>query len=274
MKISKSIVLSMLLLSGSAAMAQYAPGKIFSSDFYRYKGDQVRSASGKPGGAYWQNQANYHVTASFDTTSLQLKGSVLIDYTNNSPDQLDELWLQLDQNITRSDSRALRMEHPDVKVDASKGYAIQKVSIWKKGKWETVPYIIDGTRMQIRLKDQPAKATEEVKLSIEYAFNLQETGSGGRSGYLDTKNGRIYEFAYWYPRMSVYDDYYGWNTLPFIGGGEMYLDYGNVDYALTVPAGLIIAGTGALDNEKEVLNADVISRLDQAKRCSSGPLLN
>jgi hypothetical protein len=261
-----SLCFGVFLLTGLVAKAQYSPGKIFSADFYKYKGDQIRSASGKPSSSYWQNSADYHVTASFDTTSLILKGNVQIDYKNNSPDVLDELWLQLDQNITRSDSKSARMENPDAKVDESKGYSIKQVKIWNKGKWEVVPFMIEDTRMQIRLSEQPAKAGELVKVSIEYAYTLQETGSGGRSGYLNTKNGRIYEFAYWYPRMSVYDDFYGWNTLPFVGGGEMYLDYGDVDYALTVPAGLIITGAGALTNEKEVLSAEVISRLNKARQ--------
>jgi hypothetical protein len=266
MKVFNSALLLLTFFTGLAVKGQYIPSKSFKDDFYKNKGDQMRSASGKPGSSYWQNSANYHVVLAFDTTSLKLSGNVQIEYTNNSPDPLDQLWLQLDQNMTREDSRVNQMQTPGIKADESKGYVISQVKIMNKGKWEIISYIIDDTRMQVRLADVPIKTTEKVKLSIDYSYVLQESGSGGRSGYLNTKNGRIYEFAYFYPRMSVYDDYRGWNTLPFIGGGEMYLDYGNTEFDLTVPAGMLITGTGELTNDKEILSTQILSRLDQAKK--------
>lgn len=265
MKIPKSALLALLCCVGFSAQAQYDPSQLFLNNFYNYKGNAMRSASGKPASAYWQNQADYTVKASFDTESLKLDGNVLIDYTNNSPDILDELWLQLDQNVLNSNSRAGQLRNPGAAIDTTKGYTISKVQIQEGGSWKTARFIIDGTRMQIRLGDQVVKPGEGVQLQIDYSYILQANGGGGRSGYEDTKNGRLYEFSYWYPRMCVYDDYRGWNTLPFIGGGEMYLDYGNIDYTLSVPAGELVVGTGVLNNAKEILTPEVINRLEQAK---------
>jgi len=266
MKASPILLTALILFMYTSASAQFDPSKIFKQDFYKFKGDAYRSASGKPGPQYWQNQADYQVNISFDTTSLKLQGNVNINYSNNSPDQLDELWLQLDQNSTLANARGNRMHHPNAVTDENKGYIIAQVRIWKDEKWATIPYQIDGTRMQLRLAEMPVKAEETIKLSIDYAYILQVSGGGGRSGYLDTKNGRIFEFSYWYPRMCVYDDYYGWNTLPFIGSGEMYLDYGNIDYTVTVPANMLVVGTGELTNGQEILTPQVLSRLAKAQQ--------
>lgn len=247
------------------AKAQYDPSKIFVTDFYNYKGDNIRSASGKPSLGYWQNEADYTIKASFDVNTNILKGDVAIDYANNSPDTLEALWLQLDQNTTKPEARGNKLRNPDVSKDDTKGYTINSVKISKNGRWHDIPFIVYGTRMQIRLDDY-IKPTEKVQLYIDYSYTLLKRGGGGRSGYMDTEEGKIFEFSYWYPRMCVYDDYYGWNTLPFIGGGEMYLDYGNIDYQVTVPANQVVVGTGALVNADEILNMTTIDRLNKARK--------
>ncbi|MGK9124168.1 M1 family metallopeptidase [Olivibacter sp. SA151] len=247
------------------AFAQFYPEKIFAPDFYTYKGDEYRSASGKPGPKYWQNQADYRIQASFDTLNYNLEGIVEIRYQNNSPDKLDQLWLQLDQNNTLASTRGNRIQAPIAAVDARKGYLISSVKIERNGEWVDASYLIEDTRMQIRLAAHPLKSGEQLKLSIKYAYTLQEQGGGGRSGYLDTKNGKIFEFSYWYPRLCVYDDYYGWNTLPFMGSGEMYLDYGNIDFSITAPAGALVVATGDLINKEEVLTEKTLARLAKAQ---------
>ena len=135
------------------ASAQYDPSKIFITDFYNYKGDSFRSASGKPSSGYWQNEADYTVKSSFDVETHLLKGQVTIDYTNNSPDQLQALWLQLDQNTTRPEARGNKLKSPDIVLDNSKGYSINKVSFLKNETWQDISFVEDGTRMQIRLKE-------------------------------------------------------------------------------------------------------------------------
>ncbi|MFI2743702.1 M1 family metallopeptidase [Zhouia sp. PK063] len=261
MKIKRSVWLAVLCGSCFTMQAQYDPSKIFVNDFYNYKGNDVRSASGKPGNAYWQNEADYTVKASFDAKSLVLDGNVQIAYTNNSPDQLEQLWLQLDQNILNSDSRVSQLHQPGIVTDTSKGYTIKSVTLNGKA----ISFILDGTRMQIRLGDAIVKPGQKIKLAIDYSYILQPNGGGGRSGYVDTENGRIYEFSYWYPRMCVYDDYRGWNSLPFIGGGEMYLDYGNIDYTVTVPAGETVVGAGELLNGEDILSSKTLKRLKEAQ---------
>ncbi|MCG2462002.1 M1 family metallopeptidase [Flavobacteriaceae bacterium F89] len=263
MKLHHCLILGSFFLV-TTAKSQYDPTKIFVDNFYNYKGDNVRSASGKPASGYWQNQADYTVKASFDVGTYLLTGEVAITYTNSSPDDLKALWLQLDQNTARPQARGNQLVNPDTRPDDAKGYSIAKVRILKENKWRDIPYIVDGTRMQIRLSE-PVKPMGKVQLSIEYSFTLQAQGGGDRSGYMDTENGKIYEFSYWYPRMCVYDDFHGWNTLPFIGGGEMYLDYGTIDYQITVPADQVVVGSGTLVNESDVLNDNTLKRLAEAR---------
>lgn len=245
--------------------AQYEPSQIFQTNFYNYKGNVFRSASGKPTSKYWQNEADYTVEADFDVESGRLSGRVVIAYTNNSPDNLDNLWLQLDQNTNKSEARGNQMQRPNDSLDDDEGYRIKDVQLERQGQKHQVAYVVKGTRMQIRLAD-PIDPKEEITLVIHYDYLLQENGGGGRSGYMDTDDGRIYEFSYWYPRMSVYDDYYGWNTLPFIGGGELYLDYGTIDYKVSVPADQVVVGSGILKNKNDILNKRTLKRLQKASQ--------
>lgn len=262
----------LFLMAISMLSAQFDPAKIFVPNFYQYKGDAMRSASGKPGGAYWQNDADYTVKASFDPKSLQLKGTVQIDYTNNSPDELQQLWLQLDQNTANTDTKGAMMRSPGVTTDTSQGYQIASVQLKNGGSWTSVPFVVEGTRMQIRL-DKAIASKTSVSLNIAYSYILQPRGGGGRSGYMDTENGKIYEFSYWYPRMCVYDDYHGWNTLPFIGSGEMYLDYGDIDYTVTVPAGGVVVGSGGLVNGESILSKKTLKRLEEAQKSDKTVML-
>ncbi|QAA82722.1 M1 family peptidase [Aequorivita sp. H23M31] len=254
-----------LFLFSLSTSAQYDPSKIFVPDFYQHNGNTFRSASGKPSADYWQNEADYTVKVAFNVETRLLSGDVTIDYTNNSPDDLDALWLQMDQNTTKNEARGNILRNPNGKPDEKQGYRITKIRLTREGKTKEVPFIVDGTRMQIRLQNV-VKPKGKIQLAIEYSYELLPRGGGWRSGYMDDENGKIFEFSYWYPRMCVYDDYYGWNTLPFIGGGEMYLDYGTIDYQITVPADQIVIGSGILLNEKEILNSKTLDRLDKARK--------
>lgn len=264
MKLSQWLF-TILFFTSLTAISQYEPSKIFVPDFYNHKGDNIRSASGKPSVDYWQNEADYTVKVSFDVKSHLLQGDVTIDYTNNSPDQLDALWLQMDQNTEKPEARGNKLRNPNAYPDDTKGYTISKIRLIRGREWLEIPFIVDGTRMQIRLNNS-IKPKEKIQLIIDYSYELQPKGGGHRSGYMDGDEGRIFEFSYWYPRMCVYDDYYGWNTLPFIGGGEMYLDYGTIDYQITVPSDQIVVGAGVLVNEKEILNTKTLDRLENARK--------
>src|SRR5690625_2369218 len=246
--------------------AQYNPHKAFAPINYTYPAGATRSINGARGPQYWQNRADYKVKVKFDTAAKSISGTVQITYTNNSPDDLSVLWLQLVQNIDRDDSRVSQMSRPTQANDPEeKGFHLQEVKIMKNGKETEAAYLVNGTRMQIRLPEKLKGKGARIKLLIDYEYTLQSSSRGGRSGYLDTKNGRLYEVNYWYPRMSVYDDLNGWNTLPFLGG-EFYLDYGDIEYSITLPAGMLVAGSGILDNPEEVLTETEIKRLKKAKQ--------
>jgi hypothetical protein len=241
----------------------FDPHELFAQNFYTKNGNEFRSANGAPGPKYWQNRADYTLHATIDTVENSLKGTETISYTNNSPDNLSALWLQLDQNTYRKDARS-QYYSTRTTNGSTEGYQFENVTIEYKGKTLKADYIINDTRMQIRLP-QSLSSKEKMTINVKYHYTIPGT-FGGRTDFFSTKNGKIYEIAQWYPRMCVYDDLQGWSTLPFLGSGEFYCEYGDFDYTVTVPAGMIVAGSGELQNEKEVLTPIQIERLNQARK--------
>ena len=269
-----SVLLFLCLLSGSAVYAQadsaahYDQHVAFNPLFYPANGNEYRSAGGQPGPAYWQNKADYKIISSLDTAQHVVKGSVVITYKNNSPDALNFLWLQLDQNIYREDSRGqattLISGGRWANKSFTKGAELYTVDIVMNGITTKAKYTVSDTRMQVWLPKALAAKSGMVQLKISYSFSVPQYGTD-RMGRLETKNGWIYEIAQWYPRMCVYDDVEGWNTLPYLGAGEFYLEYGDIDYSITAPANLIIGGSGQLLNPAEVLTPTAFKRYTQAK---------
>lgn len=220
-----------------------------------------RSSNGAPGAAYWQNKVNYTIKATLDTINNSLQGFEEIEYINNSPDKLNSLWLQLDQNIYRENSIA---DFSGGRTTAhTTGYHFEKISLIYNGKESKADYIATDTRMQIRLP-QVLPHGSSIKIKISYRYDVPGA-FGGRTDFFTTQNGKIYEIAQWYPRMCVYDDLNGWNTLPFIGTGEFYCEYGNFDYSITLPSNMIIVGSGELINENETYSSIQLARLKKAK---------
>ncbi len=277
MKFVKVSIVALLALVGNAqvSMAQtatpptskYDQHKVFNPLFYTTNGNEYRTAGGEPGVKYWQNRADYKMAVTLDTAEHKVSGNVEITYTNNSPDKLPFLWLQLDQNIYREDSRA---EATSVVTGGrftnkafTQGDEIKSVTVIQNGKAEKANFIINDTRLQIRLKDTLKANGSKITIKIDYAFTVPEYGTD-RLGRLNTKNGWIYEVAQWYPRMEVYDDVLGWNTIPYLGSSEFYLDYGNFDYSITAPANLVVVGSGELANPTEVYTAATIAKLAKA----------
>ena len=247
----------------------FNPRELFAQDLFTKSGNEFRSASGAPGPKYWQNRADYILKATIDTNSNLLTGIEDIQYTNNSPDALSSIWLQLDQNIYREDARsnfytANARRSKSTGGGHTEGYEFKEVTIEYKGKAIKADYIINDTRMQIRLANE-LLPKEKINIHIQYHYTIPGI-FGGRTDYFETKNGKIYEIAQWYPRMCVYDDLQGWNTLPYLGSGEFYCEYGDFDYSITVPNGMVVAGSGELQNENEVLSAQQKERLALAKR--------
>ena len=267
----KRIVLALLTnIAVLLAVAQpaYNHHEAFDPNFYPQSGNDYRSASGEPGPKYWQNRADYRINATLDTATHKVSGEVEITYTNNSPDNLKFLWLQLDQNIYKATSRGSATTTQTggrwANNGFTEGHAIKSITVEVEGAKQTPQFLITDTRMQVWLP-QPLKASgKTAKLNIAFEFTVPQYGTD-RMGRLHTKNGVVYEVAQWFPRMAVYDDVQGWNVLPYIGAGEFYLEYGDFDVNITAPANLIVAGSGELLNEKEVLTSTQQTRLAAAR---------
>ena len=245
--------------------SNYDPTFLFYPGFYSDKGNEIHSANGEPGSKYWQNRPDYVIQASIDTVTKVLSATENISYTNNSPDALQYLWVQLDENTYKKDARSnyytASAPGPD---QHTMGYQFKSVEIMQNGKIEKADYIITDTRMQIRLTHALTPNGGKISLLINYYYTIP-SNFGGRTDYSDSKNGRMYEIAQWFPRMCVYDDSHGWDTLPFLGSGEFYCEYGDIDYSVTVPWDMIVAGSGELLNPAEVLTTQEMNRLAAAR---------
>ncbi len=252
--------LLVLFLTSFSIVAQQST---FSTSVYRMQKNPYRNADGTPGANYWQNKADYKVVASLDTKTNIISGNVVIDYYNLSPDDLSFVWLQLDQNITKATSRATSGFYNTTPEKETKGYHLNSVKILVNGHWLNANYLVNDTRMQIKLSKKLTAKKGKLKIAIDYNYLLG--AHDPRAGILNTKNGKIYDVSYWYPRMCVYDDIRGWDTQPYLGSGEFYLDYGDIDYTVSVPKGMLVMGSGNLQNPEETLNKKQQLRLDKAR---------
>jgi len=265
-KLASTIVFVFCCCTTFAQKSIYNPQELFAQNIFTKSGNEFRSANGAPGNMYWQNRADYELHAAIDTVTNELTGTETIHYTNNSPDFLESLWLQIDQNTYRADARSNFYTTPQP-TEHTDGMQFGTVSIEFKGKTLKADYIINDTRMQIRL---PGKLSSKEKINIHIQYQYTIPGAfGGRTDYAETKNGKIFEVAQWYPQMCVYDDLEGWSTLPFLGSGEFYCEYGDFDYTVTVPADMIVAGSGELQNPADVLTPQQINRLAAANQSDS-----
>jgi hypothetical protein len=263
-------LLALLVCSASLslhAQSNYDHRETFHPQFYPYPGNEMRSASGEPGPRYWQNRADYSIQCRLDTATHSITGEMIVTYTNNSNDALRFIWLQLDQNIYKIDSRASATTTEAggrwANGGFTDGYQISGLQIESMGAWSAPSQqSITDTRMQVWLKNPLAKG-EKLRLKMSYQFAIPEYGTD-RMGRLLTKNGWVYEIAQWFPRMCVYDDLQGWNTMPYLGAGEFYLEYGDIDFSITAPANLIVVGSGELLNPKECYTVTQQKRWEQA----------
>ncbi|MGF6712395.1 hypothetical protein QFZ41_003359 [Luteibacter sp. W1I16] len=256
--------LAVVTLAGAlgATAATFDPRETFAPFTYPQPVNAYRSGSGMPGPLFWQNRADYDLAATLDPAKNTMTGKATIHYTNNSPDALDVLWLQLDENRFTADARG-NFTSGKTEKRHTDGYRIASVTVKQDGKEVAVKYIVSDTRMQVRLPEALAARGGKISLTIAYSYDLPGD-FGGRTGFAPSKNGDIYEMAQWYPRMCVYDDLRGWDTAPYLNS-EFYLEYGDFDYAVTVPSDMIVAGSGELVNAEDVLTATQRERLAKAR---------
>ena len=254
--------------SADSFATNYYPHDLFGPSFYPSANNDTRSADGSPGKAYWQNKADYNIAATLNDVTNEITATVTITYKNNSPQSLSFLWLYLDQNLFTKQSRGFlrlpvdgRSRYGDAALDYQGGYNISSVKLNDSA----ADFLITDTRMQLRLKNAMKPNGDAVKIKIDYSFKIPDDGAD-RFGIQPTLNGNIYTIAQWYPRMCVYDDVEGWNTLPYLGAGEFYLEYGDFDFTITVPASHIVVASGELQNPAEVLTATQQQRLEEAKK--------
>ncbi len=269
MKLQKLKVVFLFSLLGYIGFAQEAaPTNQSKFDDIGYRrGNVYRSASGIPGPQYWQNNADYAIEAELDDKNNTLKGKLTMTYYNNSPEDLNFIWMYVEQNRFTEDSRGTLTtptggNRYDGDIDG--GITITNLSAKTSGNASS-KHLISDTRMQVffnePLKAKGGKAT----VSMDFEFKIPAEGMD-RMGQLDTKNGAIYSMAQWYPRVAVFDDVVGWNTEPYLGAGEFYLEYGNFDYKVTVPYDHIVVASGELVNAKEVLSKELQKRWEKAAK--------
>lgn len=238
-------------------------------DFIYRKGNMFRSASGKPGPSYWQNEADYKIDVTLNDEDHSITGSISITYTNNSPEELDFVWLSLEQNRFTKESRGTLttpIQGNRYNGDVDGGYKLSNINgkVGKKGD-NSNRFVINDTRMQVFFAEPiPAKGGQAT-ISMDFSYIIPVKGMD-RMGRLDVEEGTIYALAQWYPRLAVFDDVKGWNVEPYLGAGEFYLEYGDFEYSVTAPAQHIVVGSGEFLNPGEVLSKEMQNRLNQAMK--------
>ena len=258
-------------------------------DKFRQLGHEVRdpnvyrNAAGAPGHEYWQQNADYRISAELDENARTVSADATLTYTNNSPDTLPYLWIQLDQNRFREDSIEHRsrtgrvaedgisdqlsfwdLRRHQAMQDVEHGYRLGAVT---DGRGADLPYTVNSTMLRLDLPT-PLKPGAKQVVKIAWSFDIPEADAmNSRGGYEHFEKTDTYAFflAQWFPRFAAYTDYTGWQNKQFIGRGEFALEFGDYDVSLTVPADHIVSATGELVNEKAVLSATQLQRLNKAR---------
>ena len=249
--------------------------------------NMFRTASGAPGPAYYQQKADYKMNLELDDKNSKLYGVETITYHNNSPENLEYLWVQLEQNIERPDSKTPLVESQNIDKAITADRFVKKymdkpfdggfnIEYLKDAKGKDMSYTINQTMMRINLK-QPLKSGEKITFSIKWWYNIvnyQEGANNGRSGYELFEDGnKLFVMAQFFPRMAVYNDVEGWQNMQFWGRGEFALPFGDYEVNITVPADHVMEATGVLQNRKEVFSAEQIKRWELAERTFDKPVV-
>jgi len=245
-----------------------------------------RTASGAPGHEYYQQKADYVISVELDENKNTIHGNETITYTNNSPDNLKYLWVQLDQNVRAKNSHGqltststmdedmrfstIKRMHDRMNFDG--GFKIEYV---RDGSGKNLDYTVNETMMRINLP-KPLKKGQSFSFKIKYHYNINDRMKiGGRSGYeyFKDEDNSIYTIAQFFPRMAVYNEVEGWQNKQFLGRGEFALPFGDYKVSITVPSDHIVAATGELKNSSSVLSKKQIKRWEKAKKNYTEPVI-
>lgn len=283
------LLLAAMLTVGNVATAQQKDRKPFDDKFRQLEEtlptpNNYRTGSGAPGHEYWQQQADYKMSLELDDEKQRLYGEETITYTNNSPDALAYLWLQLDQNnhdpksiATTTDQSTLdtRVALPQLKrIFSTDDYGF-KIDWVRDANNQALPFKVVETMMRVDLP-KPLRKGEKIVFKIKWWFNIiDRLRVGGRSGweYFPEDKNYLYTIAQHFPRMCVYSDVTGWQHKQFLGSGEFTLSFGNYEVSLTVPADHIVGATGVLQNPSQVLTPLQMERFNKAKNSFSEPVM-
>ena len=246
--------------------------------------NMYRSASGAPGPMYYQQKADYKMQVSLNEKTNVLTGSQTVTYTNNSPDKLEYLWIQLDQNQHSKNSPSNLLQSGSVdavntlprftdkylKENFDGGFNITNV----KSKGKNLKYTINQTMMRIDL-DQPLQPGKSFTYSLDWWYNINNYQVDGfRSGFEQLEDGnKIYVIAQFFPRMAVYSDVEGWQNMQFWGSGEFALPFGDYEVDITVPADYMMEATGELQNRKDVFTKTELERYKKAENTFDNPVI-
>lgn len=275
-KIQMACIAYVVMLAGLSPLtglaqtvtSNYDYTEAFNPFFYSNNGTAYRSASGMPGPNYWQNAVDYKISARLNDQTNEITATVILEYTNNSPDEMDFIWLQLDQNMFSQEGRGhlivplTKSRYGDARSDFDGGYDIHAV---KLGSGADAEHLITDTRMQVFLPEPLQPNGGKTTITIDYSY-IVPTHGADRTGVLETKNGKIFAIAQWFPRVAVYDDVLGWNVQPYTGPGEFYLEFGDYEVEITAPANHIVVMGGELLNPNDVYTEEQVKRLEQAKK--------
>ena len=245
-----------------------------------------RTASGAPGHEYYQQTADYVIDVELDEINNIIYGKETITYTNNSPDILNYLWVQLDQNIRAKNSYAQLTATSSIsdqtsfetikrmqdRMDFDGGFKLEKIT---DNNGKNLIYKVNETMMRIELP-KALKKGQSFSFKIKYNYNINDRLKiGGRSGYeyFENEDNSIYTIAQFFPRMAVYNEVEGWQNKQFIGSGEFTLPFGDYKVNITVPSDHIVAATGELKNQSSVLSKKQMQRIETAKNNYSDPVI-
>ncbi|WP_212905895.1 M1 family metallopeptidase [Capnocytophaga stomatis] len=248
--------------------------------------NQFRTASGAPGPAYYQQQADYVMQIELDDENQKLHGKQTITYHNNSPESLEYLWLQLDQNKFAAESPSKKRDtklvkpfyepkefvHTFMTLPFEGGFQIENV---KDINGKSLPYVINQTMMRVDL-DKPLAPNTKITFSIQWNYKISDyKKTGGRSGYeyFEKDDNYLYVIAQFFPRMAMYNDVEGWQNQQFWGNGEFALPFGNYDVSITVPSDHLVEATGELQNRKEVFTPEMLKRYASAEKSFDKPVI-